>query len=327
MKKMQTTNDSDDSSNQLPTNLAWLADAPLFIDDSQIERFYDAIVRPNAKEGVTTLEINKESAKEIAGKLGLKASIGPTALLNALTAFLPFLKAEVEVQGEGGGKFSTKSSDAVKLELHPIATPQRQLVQLALHYLLNQANRMMFIGPSELDDDFWRTKELILTSPRNLVFLDLPSHAEAKELGICTTKFIPLAAEQSDGSVVLMFPEFRDETGNPPPPYPDTELSAKDQIRGKSQYWQWFNRNFKPQRSVELVENAFKGKGKINWIDYRLPLDDQGETLHLHFSGGGKFDTGVFAFNLVRRGYEHGMRVVGTLKSGPDMNVLAVYEK
>jgi hypothetical protein len=39
------------------------------------------------------------------------------------------------------------------------------------------------------------------------------------------------------------------------------------------------------------------------------------------------YDTGTFAYNFIKRGYKHGIRLVGTLKSEPDMNVLAIYEK
>ncbi len=37
---------------------------------------------------------------------------------------------------------------------------------------------------------------------------------------------------------------------------------------------------------------------------------------------GSRHDTGVFAYNFVPRGFNYGLRIVGTLKSGPDVNVL-----
>ena len=40
----------------------------------------------------------------------------------------------------------------------------------------------------------------------------------------------------------------------------------------------------------------------------------------------GDYDTGVFAYNLVRRGERYGLRIVGSLKSQPSLNVLAIYE-
>jgi hypothetical protein len=75
------------------------------------------------------------------------------------------------------------------------------------------------------------------------------------------------------------------------------------------------------------VEKASAELGRIQWIDYRVPVTAEGDTLHLHVCAEGKFDTGVFAYNFVKRGYKHGLRLVGTLKSEPDMDVLAIYEK
>ena len=75
------------------------------------------------------------------------------------------------------------------------------------------------------------------------------------------------------------------------------------------------------------VEQAALEHKRIRWIDYRVPLTDEGDTLHLHISPAGKYDTGVFAYNFIKRGFKHGLRLVGTLKSEPDMNVLAIYDK
>lgn len=49
--------------------------------------------------------------------------------------------------------------------------------------------------------------------------------------------------------------------------------------------------------------------------------------LHLHVVAHGDYDTGVFAYNLIRRGERYGLRIVGSLKSQPALNVLAIYEK
>lgn len=76
-----------------------------------------------------------------------------------------------------------------------------------------------------------------------------------------------------------------------------------------------------------VVEEAAAENGRIRWIDYRVPLTEDGDTLHLHLCPSGNYDTGTFAYNFVKRGYKHGLRLVGTLKSEPDMNVLAIYDK
>ena len=48
---------------------------------------------------------------------------------------------------------------------------------------------------------------------------------------------------------------------------------------------------------------------------------------HLHVDAHGDYDTGVFAYNLIRRGWRFGLRIVGSLKSQLALNVLAIYEK
>lgn len=49
--------------------------------------------------------------------------------------------------------------------------------------------------------------------------------------------------------------------------------------------------------------------------------------MHLHIELGGRYYTGVVAHLFIRRALESGIRLVGTLKDGPDLNVLALYEK
>ena len=52
-----------------------------------------------------------------------------------------------------------------------------------------------------------------------------------------------------------------------------------------------------------------------------------GDELNLHVIGNGDYDAGVFAYKLIRRGWRYGLRIVGSLKSQPALNVLAIYEK
>ena len=46
----------------------------------------------------------------------------------------------------------------------------------------------------------------------------------------------------------------------------------------------------------------------------------------LHVVARGDYDTGVFAYNLISRGLRDGLRIVGSLKSQPALNVLAIYD-
>jgi hypothetical protein len=92
-------------------------------------------------------------------------------------------------------------------------------------------------------------------------------------------------------------------------------------------YWSWFNKNFDTAQSIDLAEKAATQNGRVEWIDFRVPLNDAPATMHLHIEPRGEYNTGTFAYRLVRRAFTHGIRIVGTLKDGPNINVLAIYEK
>jgi len=79
------------------------------------------------------------------------------------------------------------------------------------------------------------------------------------------------------------------------------------------------------QGSPGRVEEAIGTRGRPRWIAYRMILPDS-TTLHLDVSARGDYDTGVFAYNFIRRGERYGLRIVGSLKSKPALNVLAAYE-
>ena len=48
-----------------------------------------------------------------------------------------------------------------------------------------------------------------------------------------------------------------------------------------------------------MIEDVIGAGGRPRWIDYRVPVNDEGDTIHLHVVGHGEHDTGVFAYNLV----------------------------
>ncbi len=307
----------------LPGFLGWLADAPMFIDADQVSRFYDAVVAPESTPGPTTIEFSKESAKGIEGALKLQAGISPGQIVKLLK---PLFSIDVRGSGEGRGKASRKHGESRAITVNPISTPQRQLVQLALHYVAYQPHRLAWVRkPSDSD---WRNPSQILATPRKLVFLDLPSYEDAQKLGLPATKLIPMAIEFADGGVELIYPKLKTDTSGDPPHYPEKGTREKDLAQLRREYWQWYNANFSATGSMKVIEETASAAGKhIQWIDYRVPLTNDGESLHLHISPGGKYDTGVFAYNFIKRGFKHGVRLVGTLKSEPDMNVLAIYEK
>jgi hypothetical protein len=125
---------------------------------------------------------------------------------------------------------------------------------------------------------------------------------------------------------VQLFDKLKKD-GEAPPAYPDRAPTLEQLRADRRAYWQWFDENFSATKAMLVVEEAIAENGRIHWIDYRVPITRDGDTLHLHVSPAGKYDTGVFAYNFVKRGYKHGLRLVGTLRSEPSMNVLAIYDK
>ena len=320
---------------KLPDSLIWLMDAPLFIDEELVARFYDAVVRPMHKEGAKTIEVDDESISNLKVKLGIKGTIEPSNLLGTLISSFADVKVEAGVEGEVEGKTAKRKKYSVIFE--PISTPQRQLEQLALQYLIKHTDRIFL--ENDLRRDEWRDPKSIAKVPRALVFLNLPSQAEAKALGLPIVKLIPTAAEFGEGEIVPIYQDLKFDKWKPPK-YPESAeeldikkfpLSMGDEISrlqaARQKYWKKFAGKYSSQTAMIAVEEAAKGKGRINWIDFRLPITEKGHTLHLHIRPAGKYDTGDFAYNFIKRGHKHGQRLVGTLKSEPDMNVLAIYEK
>jgi hypothetical protein len=89
----------------------------------------------------------------------------------------------------------------------------------------------------------------------------------------------------------------------------------------------FFRDNFNSTKAIEVVEKKASTGEAVRWIDYCVPLGEARPYLHLSVSACGHYHTGTFAYRWVRRGYNHGLRIVGTMKSGPAMNVLAAFER
>lgn len=286
---------------------AWLADAPLLIDADQVGRIYDAVVQPEYEQGMTQLSFTSEVGKRIAGKIGMEATVEPGALVSM---FNKLFNLKLAGKGEAEGEAKSEKGKGITVELRPIKTPQRQLVQLTLHYVVNHDNRIFLASNSH---DSWPTEEDILLVPRGIIFLDL----------LPGTQIIPTAAEFEGGEVVQLFVEL--QKGNAPK-YPDRG-SVEELVQQRRNYWKWYQEHVTPTDAMLSIENAAKTRSAIRWIDYRIMLSDEGHTAHLHVCPGGQYDTGVLAYNLVKRGNKHGLRIVGALKCEPDVNVLAIYEK
>jgi hypothetical protein len=288
-----------------PAWLGWLADAPMFIDGHQVGAFYDAVVRPVFRP--VELQLTHERVRQLQESWGGKLDV-------TLTALFSWLKL-----GAGAETTATSSTDqheAQSIVLQPVETPSRQLVELCLHYLASQPERICFYGGKEPQLPADRA---ILRSPRMIAFVDASPG----------TMFLPLAAELNDGRVVTFFDPLAERQvrggGDLPGPYPD-ELAPEAGEPERDAYWEWFERHWNPNLAVQVVEDVIGTGGRPRWIAYRVRLSAT-ETLDLNVVGRGDYDTGIFAYDMVKRGWKYGLRIVGGLKSKPTMNVLAIYEK
>jgi hypothetical protein len=302
-------------------SLAWLADAPMFIDAEQISAIYNAVARPEYATEKITLSLTKTTKFGLEGKASVEAELGLATWIKTL---FPFLDAKGTVGLEGSGSYEREKEKGSEIELRPIDTPQRQLVQIALHYIVNLPKRTQLVSDPKHPD--WVERAFIADLPRALVFVDFPPR----------TAFIPMATEVSGGSVHVIYPELvssfvgpRDKDKVPTYPEPAYFEGRPDELLAKRQeYWKFFRDNFSSTAALEAVERKVAAAGGlIRWIDYRVPLGDGLPYLHMNVAPQGRYDTGIFAYRLVKRGYKHGLRVVGTMRSEPSMNVLAIFER
>ncbi|TPK52906.1 MULTISPECIES: hypothetical protein [unclassified Mesorhizobium] len=292
---------SDPGIDGLPDALMWVKDAPMFIDPVNLTRFYDAVVRPTFKATQDrTLQVSASKREELKARFAAKAGFRlPTWLSGLFTA-----AAEAETEIAGGTEDG--KSDVTTIKFETIDTPERQLDQLIAFYLLEQEQRLL-VG-DRTGAIMWQAEGKASAVPRALVMLDLEPR----------TKLIPMAAEFSNGRVTTFFDKFSKPNGERPP-------KGLGETR---ELWKWLGNNFDPDAAMTIIEDAAaEQNSRIEWIDYRLPLNDAGDSMHVHVEAGGRYYTGTFAYRLSRRCYGHGMRLIGTLKDGPDLNVLAIYER
>ena len=297
------------NSDGLPSEIGWLLDAPLFIDEKQVEAFYDAVLRPDFEGTGLTLS----------DAISAQTTIGTTLTVGAAIPWLA--KAETAAKAEA----QDKKDEGRQATFRRIVNPYRHLVALAIHYASEQPERFVLATPpTSIHDaagndltDIWNSAEFITKVPRALVMLELPP----------TSIFIPAALELESGKIVQLFNEFAPKLQKPSqqaaPTYPGSGAAQAK----RDAYWEWFAEFFNDRSALEVVESAAQDK-RIAWIAFRVPMNGtKGPFLHLMIAGRGQYETGVFAYNLINRGNKHGMRLIGTLKTEPDLNVLAIFER
>jgi hypothetical protein len=285
-------------------DFSWLADSPVFIDAQQVGAFYDAVVGPAFR--TVELQVSASWSEQLEKSTSGHVNAG-------LSALFPWLKIDAGVEA---GRAATRArQDGQSVTLQPVESAARQLVQLSLHYLVNQPDRICVVS----QDTPFPGAEAIAASPRMIAFVDVPPG----------TRFLPQAAELNDGRVVTFFSplieKLKRDGGALPVAYPESTTTDVGR-RQRDAYWNWFADHWNADTAVQVVEEVIGAGGRPRWIAYRV-IFGSGQTLHLDVSARGDYDTGIFAYNFMRRGERYGLRIVGSLKSQPALNLLAAYDK
>jgi hypothetical protein len=299
----------------------WLVDSALFIDDKQINKLHEAIVKPEF-ELVSSAEGSSENAKKTTeNRWKLGADVGGT--------LIEIVKAKLKVGYQRNTKKEDGQTDSKTENFIPVNSPERKLEELAALYELGNVNgtghklvHSKFDINSEITPQWYSDYSKRVPSPKPLCFFELPA-------GAC---LIPTAAEFEDGTVAMLFSDFQKmlttEKGGPAEKYPEPQpnVSEEELLQNRKAYWESYISVYSATKAMICIEKACAEHGKIKWIDFRLPIASSGETLHLHIVANEEYHTGTFAYNFVKRFYKHGGKVVGMLKAEPDLNVLAIYE-
>lgn len=305
MDRLRNENGSEEQ--KLPEQILWLNDAPLFIDEKQVEALYDAVLQPDYEE------ISRNFSESISSETAIEGGL-------TLGAALPWLaKAEAVAKGarkKGRGEERSAAWNRV-------VNPYRHLLALALQYATQEKlkERLVMGGTEPCRNAIGEkvdlsAKDFLSRSPRAMVMLDLPPE----------TPLIPAALELSTGKVVRLYEDLAKRLEHPrKEPAPDYPPDSAPEVQPRRiKYWKWFEEAYDRRVALEVVEDAVEN-ATIAWIAYRIPLE--GRYPHLQVVGRCKYETGVFAYQLISRGFEHGFRLIGTLKVEPGVNVLAIFER
>lgn len=279
--------------------LPWLADAPLFLDEVQVRALYGSLFAAEDNSMPVGLKL-PGPAVDMSSE---SEQVPGLALSSLLTLLFPSLNLSDE----------SKAGIGSEVQIWPTSSPNRQLLHLALHYACNLPDRVFAVDDGNVG---WPSADCIAASPRSLIVIDVKPGAA----------LVPIAAESGGGRVDLILPQRADA-----PRYPSGADAREDLASQRSAYWSWIVQHFDAHQAMIAVEDAATAASThFEWVDYRMALwQDRVPvgTAHLHLAGRGQYPTGTYAYNMIKRASKHGIRIVGLLKSEPDINVLAIFER
>jgi len=295
----------------------FLADAPQFIDRPLVDQLFDAIVQPAFELASRSKSSLDSNARALAAEVSVGGGIGvPTMLQLSATGKISETKADTH---------SVTDSDSWTA----IHSSERRLEKLVNLYNYSYPDRCFSVssGLSELVDQngckhTWQHIEALLKGEggvRPLVVFDLGPG----------TKLLPVFAELNTADVVTLHEKYLDGVGTPEgfPEYPS--YRDPDYANKSLDYWNAFEKIFDSTIAMKVVERAGKDSARLEWIDFRLVRAREEGIIsrHLHISPRGQYPSGTFAYQFIRRAEHNGVRILGTLKTGTDVNVLAIYER
>lgn len=298
----------------------FLVDAPMFIDASLVDRFHDALIRPESvMVSVTDSQAAKEEAQRKFGVQGKGKADVPFVLGLAL-------------KGSFDHRFTRENSAQHTQQLQIPRTSERLLEEVIAFYLAHFPERIVIVSPvdkkvtravklaSENELSYEDLDRICNTQgPRPLILIDAPPGA----------KVMPMAGEFKDGNVEVIYNALVAALSTSDDPLKRFDRGMSAEV--KAERWEELVRRFDARVAMHVLEDAGKQHdgARFEWIDFRMAWGEGGSPspLHLHVCPDGRYTMGTFAHAFVRRASSNGVRVVGTLKTGGDVNVLAIYER
>jgi hypothetical protein len=283
---------------------------PTFIDERLVYKLYNAIVRPE----FILVQSSEKSARTGSENL--------TAELEALSGIPAFLKLGMKV-GTASAEALTRETEITKQYVH---SSERRLQEIVSAYVRSHPERLLFdeVGQSCLtsfagESTNWDAAEDLLDKPgpRPLLFIDLPPNVS----------IIPHSGESQLGKPVLLIDTIVERLRKNRKKIPDYPRENDPDPIAKSHYWDALIEGYENWTAMDVINEEFGANERIEWIDFRMKLSTRERPVHLHFAPAGTAPTGDFAYNLVRRGFKVGLRLVGQLKKGCDLTVLALYQR
>ncbi|RCM97811.1 hypothetical protein PA17_01673 [Pseudomonas aeruginosa] len=314
--KLNSNSIKEEFERRLPQwrQLWFIVDIPLFSDSIAIEKLYDALNRPEFETKNQKTTTNTTTSKELNDELSLGGEGGIASFLKLSTT------------AKFGEKKTKTRGISKELSQEANRSTEMQIERIINHYAWHYADRIFWVKDdlSEVVNTDGKTfswsevsKLIDKPAPRPIIIFEIMPGA----------KIVPMAAETTNGKHVQISDAYilkiheKKKSKTKIPEYSSTPKKSEN-------YWESLEKTFDSNEAIKSIEDSTSDGSRIDWIDYRI-ISKSGSKIipiHLHLTARGNYSTGTFAYQTVRRGYKHGIKIVGTLKKGEDINVLAIYE-